>query len=83
MLSWSSVPGKVTDSIFVQPLKTPVPTDVTESGITMLSSPVHPLNALLPIDVTEEGIVMLVFPPGQHIRVVPLLLRRTPSTEEK
>lgn len=60
ILVWFSVPGKVTDSIFVQPLKTPVPTDVTESGITMLSSPVHPLNALLPIDSRLSGSVILV-----------------------
>ncbi len=82
MLAWFSEPGKVTDSIFVQPLKTPVPTDVTESGITMLSSPVHPLNALLPIEVTVEGTDTLVFPSGQHIRVVPLLLSRTPLADE-
>ena len=82
MLVWFSVPGNVTDSMFEHPVKTPVPTDVTDSGIVTFSSPVHPLNALLPIEVTVEGIVTLVLPSGQQIRVVPLLLRRTPLADE-
>ena len=36
MLVWSSVPGKVTDLRSVQPEKTPLPTEVTVSGMTML-----------------------------------------------
>ena len=75
-------PENVTDSRFEQSVKTPVPTEVTVSGIAMFSSPVHPLNALLPIEVTVEGIVTLVLPSGQQIRVVPLLLRRTPLADE-
>ena len=38
------------------------PISVTESGISMLVSPVQSLNAQSPISVTESGISMLVSP---------------------
>ena len=44
----------------VQPLNTPLPIVVTESGITIEGSDVHSWNTQLPIVVTESGITIEV-----------------------
>lgn len=51
-------PESVTDPRPLHPDNTPLPIELTESGMVMDDNPTQLLNALLPISDTLEGIVM-------------------------